>query len=116
MHKELEAFFAEHEDPTHCSKRSVHDALAPLRRVATDVLKQVLEYRTLIGEAETAPHDHALDGKLEQMHQTLGALEREATVINQATRELGKAMTQLDRYMEEWKASIQQYENRAREG
>lgn len=110
MHTELQAVFDEHEAPKHCCKRQAHDAIGPVVRLAAKAQQQVIEYRTLIAQAEVAPHDHALDGKMEMMHQTLGAMEREATALAAAARNLGQTHTQLERYMAEWKAEIARYE------
>lgn len=105
--KHIQPVFKEHEQPQHCCKREVHDHLAPVVRLAAKAQKQVLEYRTLITEATlAAEHDHALDSKLEHMHQTFGAMEREAGALAAAARGLAQATQQLDRYIEEWKADF----------
>jgi hypothetical protein len=110
MHAELEAVFAEHDAPKHLAKRDVHEHTSKNGRFVSDVMKQVIEFRTLIHEAETAPHDPALDGKLELMHQTFGAIERNAQIFSQANRDLTRDFTQLARYMQGWKADIVTYE------
>ena len=111
MHKELTAFFDQHASPTHIAKPDIHAGLSPVARLAAKVQQQVLEYRVLIAEAEMAPHDQKLDGKLEMMHQTFGAMERESAALSSAARNLAQCATQLDRYMGEWQADIHRFEN-----
>lgn len=110
MHSQLAAVFAEHANPTHTSKRTAHDLLAPILRAAADGQKQVLEYRALIAAAELAEHDPALDGKLEMMHQTLAAMEREAAALSLHGRQYAQTHSQLDRYMELWNGEIVAWE------
>lgn len=110
MHAELKAFFAEHQNPTHTSKRAVHDKLMDFGKLAADAQKQVIQYGALLDGALHAEHDHALDGKVEHMRQTFGAMQREADLFAQAARNLGQTFTQLDRYVAEWSGEIERYE------
>ena len=111
MHEKLAAVFSEHRAPKHCCKRRVHDQVSPIVRLAALAQQQVLEHRTLITEATLSPdHDPGLDGKLEMMHQTYGAMERAATALSAAARELAQSTTQMDRYDAEWKLEIEAYE------
>jgi hypothetical protein len=109
MHPELQAFFDEHEKPAHASKRDVHDHTAKAGRLVANIMKQVLEYKALIMEAEAAPHDPALDSKMEMMHQTFGAIERNAQAVAHHYRELTKDFAQLDRYVPAWRDDIDAY-------
>jgi hypothetical protein len=110
MHQELEKVFAEHDNPTHASKAAVHATGRLIGRGIADIRKQLVEYRTLVHEAETAPHDHALDGKLEQMHQTYGAIERDIAIMEQMNRNVTLRFTQLEVYKDSWKADVLAYE------
>src|SRR4051812_33562345 len=110
MHPELQAVFDEHQHPQHCCKRDAHDALTPIVRLAGRAQQQVSEYKLLIAQAEVAPHDHALDGKMEMMHQTLGAMEREAAALAVHARNLAQTHTQLEYCMTEWQAEIARWE------
>ena len=111
MHTELEAFFAEHGKPRHCCKRDVHDQLSPIADIAALAHQQIATYKAMLVKAEMAPHDHALDFKLEHMHQTLGAIEREASALVATGRLLAQSFAQLDRYMAEWQGDIQRMES-----
>lgn len=105
-HPELAAVFAEHESPTHCSKRHAHDQLQPLLCFAACAQKQLAEYRDLLLQAELADHDRALDGKLERLHQTLGAIDLDLPKLLEAGRRIAKSFTQLDRYFAETNADL----------
>jgi hypothetical protein len=108
MHETLQQLFDEHDAPTHACKRDIHDALAPMVRLAASVQKQVLEYRTLVTEATlSASHeDAAMGGTLEHMHQTFGALETHAAALTTAARGIAQAAEQLDRYMAERRSEL----------
>lgn len=111
MHHTLQKVFDEHGSPTHASKRHVHDQLTPIVRLAAKAQQQVLEYRVLITEASLSDeHDPRLDGKLELMHQTFGAMERAASNLTSAARELAQATAQLDRYVVDWKADLARHD------
>jgi hypothetical protein len=108
---EITALFAEHDEPTHCSRQTLSDGLAPVDQLVASVRKQVLEYQLKVSAWEAAiAADDPSDGQLEHMHQTFGALEREAAALATATRNLGKAMRQLDRYMADAKADVERRE------
>lgn len=100
-HPELAAVFDEHASPQHCSKRSAHDQLQPLLCFAACAQKQLAEYREKLLAAELADHDHQLDGKLERLHQTLGAIDRDLPAFIDAGRRIALSFTQLDRYFAE---------------
>lgn len=111
MKEQLQRIFDEHDAPTYAGKRDVQDALLPMVRLAAKAQQQVLEYRTLITEAAlAADHDPAYSGKLELMHQTFGAVERNSTTLSAAVRELAQSMEQLDRIMSESKTDIERYD------
>ncbi len=99
MHAELAAVFDEHRKPTHASKRDVHDVLGPISDVAGRSRMQSVKLRAMLIQAELAAHDHALDPKIEHLMQTLGAIDREATAVELAGRNLAQAWAQWDRYM-----------------
>lgn len=109
MHRELHAVFAEHAEPTHASKRDVHDQMAPLMTMGSAAERQLAEYESLIVQAELAPHDHALDGKLEMMHQTIRAGRREIASMLTHGRDVARVFTQLDRCMAAWREDIATY-------
>lgn len=112
MHAELQAVFDEHANPTHVTKAEVHAALSPILQLTSRAQQQMIVLRSLLTQAELAPHDHALDSKLEMMHQTLGAMEREAGALSQVGRNLALVFTQLDRYAAEWEADIAAFDQR----
>ncbi len=101
IHPELQAVLDEHQAPTHASQDDLRGLLVPIVDAATKVQQQLLQYRRLLVIAETAPHDTRLDGKLEHVHQTLGALEREAAALVAAARQLVRGAVQWDRYLAE---------------
>lgn len=107
MHTQLKAVFDEHDNASHASKRDVHDQLAPILAIATAVQRQVLEYKSLLMQAELADHDHALDGKIEHMRQTFAAAEREANAFMEHGRNLAQCFTQLDRYMADAQSGVE---------
>lgn len=91
--------FAEHEKPTHASCRAVHDAITPTADLVLSVQQQIAEYRKRLTSIQLSEHDTAIDGKLEMLHQTLSAVEREASALYRAVRNLSNATTQWDRIM-----------------
>ncbi len=104
MTPSLADVFAEHDDPTHASKREIHDQLAVILAIGADVQKQMIEYRSKLMAAQLV--DDTLTGQMEHMHQTFGAAEREATTFVTAGRNLAMCFTQLDRYMAEQRARL----------
>jgi hypothetical protein len=108
MNEHVQRLFAEHDKPTHCDAIALHVGLGPVGRLAATVRKQVLEYQALLEElSHSDPYNaHGLDGIVEHLHQTFGALEREATALTLAARELGKGSKQLERYMADARGAI----------
>jgi hypothetical protein len=101
MHPKLQAVFDQHDKPTFACKRDVHDQLTPILKVASAVQKQMIEYKSLVAEAELADHDGAIDGTVEHIRQTFAAVEREANAFVEHGRGLAHALAQLDRYLAE---------------
>lgn len=99
----LKKLLDEHSSPQHCTKQDVHNMIAPLLAVGARVQKQIIEYKARLTEEELSGQNPLHDGETEHHHQTFGAIEREAIAFMVAGRNLAKAMTQLDRYMEEAK-------------
>jgi hypothetical protein len=104
MHPALRALFDEHASPTHASKRDVHNQLGLILTASTAVRKQVLEYKTLLEQAELADHDHQLDGTMEHISQRFASIERELNAAVQHERNLAAIFVELDRYMTEQQA------------
>lgn len=104
--------FAEHEKPTHASCRAVHDAITPTADLVLSVQQQIAEYRKRLTEIQLSEHDTAIDGKLEMLHQTLSAVEREATALYRAVRSLSNATSQWDRIMSSAKEDLAAYQAR----
>lgn len=109
-HTELQAVFDEHAKPTHCCKREVHDQMAPIAAVAASARQQVARYKALLIQAQLAPHDTDHDFKLESIKQTIGAIERSVTQLEDAGHAVAMDFTQLDRYMAEWPQEIARME------
>jgi hypothetical protein len=101
----LHAVFAQHDQPSHCGKRDVHDGLRPISALVARMHKQVIEYRAVLAEAHLT--DDSLAGSVEHIYQTLGAAEREIAALETAQRNVAKAFTQLDRYMAEQRKSLE---------
>lgn len=101
MHAELQAVLVESSSPKHVSKSDIHALLMPAFDGASKAQMQAQEYHRLLGLAELAPHDHQLDGKLEHLHQTLGAIDRESAALVVTIRSLARAFTQWERYLAE---------------
>lgn len=99
MHTELDAFFDEHDKPSHASKRHVHDKLGAILALAVPVRMQLVKYKGLLEQAEMASHDHSMDGTLEHIRQTIDAADRELGKVVDHGRNLALAFTQLERYM-----------------
>ena len=106
IREKADALFAEHATPTHCAKQTVHDQIAPITRLVAGVRKQVLEYQVLIQEMEQAAPDPRLYPVFEHMHQTFGAIEREAAALATSARQVSLSFVQLDRYMADAQADI----------
>lgn len=114
MHSALEHLFDEHTSPSHASRRAVHDRASPILAIATAVQRQIAMYRELLIAAELslANDDGKLQGKIEHLHQTLGALERESAAFVESGRRLAGGLTQWDRYMAEAKAALEAVETK----
>ena len=110
MHRELKAFFDEHEAPTHASLEDVGALGGPILTMAGRARQQMLHYENLLHQAEMAPHDPKLDGKLEQMHQTIGHAKAQLDSVTQLARLLRHDFAQLQRYGKEWAEEIGAYE------
>lgn len=96
MKAKLKAVFDEARKPTHCSCASVQAQLEPILTMATNVQKQIGEHRQRLLLAQL--EDPQQDGKLERMHQTLGALEADTKAIVEAARRIRLSVLQFDRY------------------
>jgi len=101
-HPAIAAIFAEAKKPTHCCKREAHDALQPLMAFVARTQQQVAKNRELLVVAETSDTGHDIGGDVERMHQTNGALERDAAKAMEAMRRLVQSYAQAERYYEEF--------------
>ncbi len=106
MPHHLHKLFAEHEKPTHASKADVQAQLGAIIRLGTSVLKQTLEDKALVTEAQLADETGELHAKYEHLHQTFGASEREAQALVAAGRNLLQTYIQRDRYIAEAKVDM----------
>lgn len=95
----LKSLFDEHANPTHTSRRDVHDQLAAIVSLGAKVQKQMIEYRACLMEEQLSQADPALEAKYEQIHQTIDAAEREARIHVESGRQLAKTYSQIDRVM-----------------
>lgn len=96
---EFKSFVDDASDPSVVSCDDLNAAVAPCFEAAGLALQQVAAWRTSLTKAEIMPHDTALDGKFEHIHQTLVVCEREAQASMLAIRSLAKAFQQWDRYI-----------------
>lgn len=110
MKAQLAAVFSESESPSYISKRDIHDGMTPIMEIASKVQSQISIYRQLLIAADLSDHDHSVDGKLEQVYQTLGALDSSVVSFLKIGRQLAKAATQLDRVMADAQKTILQLE------
>lgn len=100
----LDAMLAEHQAPQHCCKREVHDGLRPIAALVAVMQKQMIEYRAALTDALL--EDDSMAGRIEHVHQTIAAGEREIAALAQAHRQVAHVFTQLDRYMAQLKKDI----------
>lgn len=106
IRRDLDALFAEHETPTHQSCRACHDTIKPTADLVLATQKQIAEYRSVLTTFELSEHDRALDGKMEMLHQTLTAMERDASALYASVRQLAKVTAQWDRVMAEARIDV----------
>lgn len=109
VHAELRAVFDENAAPSHVSRADVHAQLQPILVIAASVQAQVAEYRKGLVVADTAPHDTAIDPKLQLLHNSLNAMESRSTDLVRVGRELALAATEFDRVMAEAAADLLAY-------
>jgi hypothetical protein len=109
VHAELRAVFDENAAPSHVTRADVHAQLQPILVIAASVQAQVAEYRKGLVVADTAPHDTAIDPKLQLLHNSLNAMESRSTDLVRVGRELALAATEFDRVMAEAAADLLAY-------
>lgn len=102
----LSRVFAEHDAPQHCGKREVHDGLRPVAALVARMQKQMIEYRAALTDAML--EDDTGRAKIEHFHQTIGAAEREISALSESARNTAKIFTQLDRYVAEHRARVEE--------
>lgn len=110
MHPTTQALFDEHANPTHCGKRAIHDQLGPILDMIATVKLQVALYQQKRVAAKLADHDHAIDGKLELIKQTLKVVDTALSNFHAEGERAADALTQLDRTMAEARADIARHE------
>lgn len=102
MHAAIEALFAEHKTPKHCAKHQALSIARPILQLAAQAQAQITGYRALLLDAETAEDlPDEFRGKLEMFQQTLDSMDVLTKKLISDGREIGKAFTQWDRYMEQ---------------
>lgn len=112
MHEHLRQFFDEHQTPTHCATRDVHDLALPILTLATRVQHQVVVYRQKLLAAKLVDHDGELDPKLERLKQKLRSLEGTASEFIELGERLAEGFSMWDQIMTEDKALIDQWSSR----
>lgn len=96
MHTKITAIFAEHAAPTHCCRADVQQALKPIGAFIARMQRQQAEYRALLMDAETSVDlPDAIRPKLNFLHTTLDATERQMQDLLRVFRELNTSHTQL---------------------
>lgn len=110
---QFEALFAEHAAPTYAAKDSIRAEIGVLLALGANVQKQMIEYKSLLVEAQMSDTDPVLESKYEHIHQTFAGIEREVNAFVNAGRLLASALNQLDTYIETTKADVVAY-NEAR--
>ena len=110
MHVALEQFFAEHATPSHTTKDEVHAALLPIVDLGNKMHAQVTEYKSLLLTAKLSPHDHAIDGKLEMVGQTLGAVTTKIVDFLRLAETIANDFVQLDKLVVGAFMNIHNYE------
>lgn len=104
--KTLDLFIAECEKPSHCSKRAMHDALAPIMDVVARGQMQAVELRRRINGVLLDDHDHRLDGKMERFRQAVGALDLDLAALETLALKVAGHFTTIDRYIGEDKDEL----------
>lgn len=112
MHHELQEFFDIHAAKTAAHKRAIHDQAPAILDMAHDVESHVLELRAKLRHAMAAPHDHAIDPKLNylktrlsgadaavkmflaSLEATLAALVEIEDAFTPATRDIAQVLAQ----------------------
>jgi hypothetical protein len=96
LHPALVAFFDTHGASTAACKRSAHDGLLDLMRMADGVESHVRELTSQLIAAELEAHDHAFDPKLEWMHTRLTAAGDRVKAFRAAGRELARVLVEVE--------------------
>jgi hypothetical protein len=109
VHKELQDFFDEHENPTHCHTRDVHDLARPILGLVATAQRQVLLYRQMLTEAKYADHDGSLNANIERLRQKLAVLEAALPAFIQAGERIADSFTQWDALTVKAKVAIDQH-------
>lgn len=104
MHPAVQAVFTEHAKPTHASKGDVSAQLAPILKVAAAIRKQLIEYKSLLEQAELA--DDSVAGTLEHIRGTIKGAESQVNALVESARMLAKAFSELDPYMADQHAKL----------
>lgn len=107
MHQELTAALAESKAPQLASKQTANAQLLPILEAATAMQQQVAVHRGRLIAAElAAPDPDAVRGRLERLHQTLGALDKDIELFMTTGRRIALSMAQYERYGNEIEASF----------
>lgn len=103
----LKAVFAECKKPAHVCRKDVNAQLGPILALAARAQQQMAVHRQNLLKAElTADEPDLVRGLLERLHQTAGAVDREAKVVIDAGRAMSLSFDQMERYSAEIEAAL----------
>lgn len=96
LHPEIAAYLVRHRETVATHKRSLHDQIAAIHRVAAEARHLAVDLRTDLNEAEYAAHHDGLDNRYNFMHTRIDELDQGARDLEAALKRVAKAIRAIE--------------------
>lgn len=96
MHQELKDFFDTHAGKAAATKAGLHAQLDTVLGVVHDAQAHVQETRAALRKALLAPHDHAIDPKLQYLRTRLTGLEASVARLLEAAEDTARVVVEVE--------------------
>lgn len=100
MHKELQEFFDTHAAKAAETKAGLHAQLDTVLAVVHDAQAHVQDTRAKLRVALLAPHDHAIDPKLQYLRTRLAGLESSVARLLESAEETARVVVEVEQAFE----------------
>ena len=103
---QVQTLLDQYATPQFASQSTVNAGAGAISTLVASIQKQVIEYTSEVDTIEQNSPDPTLIGPLEELYQTLGAMQREADNLGKALRSTTMMQAQWVAYMERFKANV----------